>query len=224
MLPSPFPWSYLGYAELRIGGSTPGQPQFGEKSNSTTSTRSVPASSGSSASTSPIIDAVSSPDNGNEFRADAFHRLITDTLKGRHTFIRSGRPQTNGHVERLHRTNGLLERSVPAPLAFTREGKRDPGPCSSLVTEPVPVLVGLQQQLQDLGRVEVRRLHVGPFHPGKAASTSLRLTPRIRGLLRLGHTSSSTVCVGRGHRADLPTHRLAMGAVQAMEGPGVQHQ
>ncbi len=43
-------------------------------------------------------------DNGNEFRADVFHRLITDTLKARHTFIRSGRPQTNGHVERLHRT------------------------------------------------------------------------------------------------------------------------
>ncbi|MGH8574826.1 MAG: integrase core domain-containing protein, partial [Gammaproteobacteria bacterium] len=46
-------------------------------------------------------------DNGNEFKAD-FHQLVTgDKLGARHTFIRSGRPQTNGHVERLHRT--LLE-------------------------------------------------------------------------------------------------------------------
>jgi transposase InsO family protein len=42
-------------------------------------------------------------DNGNEFQA-GFHQLITDTLEARHTRIRSGRPQTNGHVERLHRT------------------------------------------------------------------------------------------------------------------------
>jgi transposase InsO family protein len=42
-------------------------------------------------------------DNGNEFQA-GFHALITDKLEARHTFIRSGRPQTNGHVERLHRT------------------------------------------------------------------------------------------------------------------------
>ncbi len=62
------------------------------------------------------------------------------------------------------------------------------------------------------------------FHPGKAASTSLRLAPRIRGLLRLGHNEQQHGCVGRGHRADLPTHRLALGAVQAVEGPGVQHQ
>jgi transposase InsO family protein len=42
-------------------------------------------------------------DNGNEFQA-GFHELITDKLQARHTRIRSGRPQTNGHVERLHRT------------------------------------------------------------------------------------------------------------------------
>lgn len=45
-------------------------------------------------------------DNANEFKAD-FHQLVTDKLEARHTYIRSGRPQTNGHVERLHRT--LLE-------------------------------------------------------------------------------------------------------------------
>jgi transposase InsO family protein len=42
-------------------------------------------------------------DNGNEFHA-GFHQLIVDTLQARHSRIRSGRPQTNGHVERLHRT------------------------------------------------------------------------------------------------------------------------
>lgn len=41
-------------------------------------------------------------DNGNEFGRQAFAaRLPAGT---RHSQIRSGRPQTNGHVERLHRT------------------------------------------------------------------------------------------------------------------------
>jgi transposase InsO family protein len=42
-------------------------------------------------------------DNGNEFRSHIF----TDTLSklgARHTRTRAGRPQTNGHVERLNRT------------------------------------------------------------------------------------------------------------------------
>jgi len=42
-------------------------------------------------------------DNGNEFRGEPF----TDTLarlKTRHTRIHAGRPQTNGHVEALHKT------------------------------------------------------------------------------------------------------------------------
>ena len=42
-------------------------------------------------------------DNGNEFKA-GFHELVTGQLEARHTYIRSGRQQTNGHVERLHRT------------------------------------------------------------------------------------------------------------------------
>jgi transposase InsO family protein len=41
-------------------------------------------------------------DNGNEFQHD-FGDVITG-LGARHTRIRAGRPQTNGHVERLHRT------------------------------------------------------------------------------------------------------------------------
>jgi transposase InsO family protein len=42
-------------------------------------------------------------DNGNEFRGLPFGAALAD-LGIRHTRIRAGRPQTNGHVERLHRT------------------------------------------------------------------------------------------------------------------------
>jgi transposase len=41
-------------------------------------------------------------DNGTEFGRRAFGARLPDGV--RHTQIRSGRPQTNGHVERLHRT------------------------------------------------------------------------------------------------------------------------
>jgi transposase InsO family protein len=41
-------------------------------------------------------------DNGNEFRA-GFDQLLT-AHHIRHTRIHPGRPQTNGHVERLHKT------------------------------------------------------------------------------------------------------------------------
>jgi transposase InsO family protein len=41
-------------------------------------------------------------DNGNEFGRQAFGARLPAGV--RHSQIRSGRPQTNGHVERLHRT------------------------------------------------------------------------------------------------------------------------
>src|SRR5215218_6165356 len=41
-------------------------------------------------------------DNGNEFGRQAFGSRLPEGVT--HTRIRSGRPQTNGHVERLHRT------------------------------------------------------------------------------------------------------------------------
>ena len=41
-------------------------------------------------------------DNGNEFRS-GFDQLLTNR-DIRHTRIHAGRPQTNGHVERLHKT------------------------------------------------------------------------------------------------------------------------
>ncbi len=45
-------------------------------------------------------------DNGNEFQRPTFTDTLT-VLRARHSRIKAGRPQTNGHVERLHRT--LLE-------------------------------------------------------------------------------------------------------------------
>jgi transposase InsO family protein len=41
-------------------------------------------------------------DNGNEFKGQPFQQTIA-ALRTRITHIRSGRPQTNGHVEALHR-------------------------------------------------------------------------------------------------------------------------
>jgi transposase InsO family protein len=42
-------------------------------------------------------------DNGNEFRGPAFRELL-ERRSIRHTRIHAGRPQTNGHVEALHKT------------------------------------------------------------------------------------------------------------------------
>ncbi len=42
-------------------------------------------------------------DNGNEFRGPEFAGVL-ETLQIKHTRIHAGRPQTNGHVEALHKT------------------------------------------------------------------------------------------------------------------------
>ena len=42
-------------------------------------------------------------DNGNEFRGERFHQTV-ERLGARVTHIHAGRPQTNGHVEALHKT------------------------------------------------------------------------------------------------------------------------
>jgi transposase InsO family protein len=42
-------------------------------------------------------------DNASEFRSATFQQTITK-LGARHTFIRAGRPQTNGCVERVQQT------------------------------------------------------------------------------------------------------------------------
>src|ERR671922_36131 len=42
-------------------------------------------------------------DNGNEYRGERFHQTL-ERLGARVTHIHAGRPQTNGHVEALHKT------------------------------------------------------------------------------------------------------------------------
>jgi transposase InsO family protein len=42
-------------------------------------------------------------DNGNEYRGQRFHHTL-ERLHARITHIHAGRPQTNGHVETLHKT------------------------------------------------------------------------------------------------------------------------
>ena len=42
-------------------------------------------------------------DNGNEFRSERFRETI-ERLGARVTHTHAGRPQTNGHVEALHKT------------------------------------------------------------------------------------------------------------------------
>ena len=42
-------------------------------------------------------------DNGQDFRGEAFHATV-ERLRARVTHIHAGRPQTNGHVEGLHKT------------------------------------------------------------------------------------------------------------------------
>ncbi len=42
-------------------------------------------------------------DNASEFRSAEFERAVT-RLESRHIFIRAGRPQTNGVVERVQET------------------------------------------------------------------------------------------------------------------------
>jgi transposase InsO family protein len=52
-------------------------------------------------------------DNACEFRSASFHATITK-LGARHSFIRAGRPQTNGSVERVQQT--ILEECWKPPL------------------------------------------------------------------------------------------------------------
>ena len=69
-------------------------------------------------------------------------------------------------------------------------------PCSfrsSLATEAVPCSSASSKRSRILGNRKCDGVTSVTFHPGNAASTSLRFTPRISGRLRFGHTSSSTV-------------------------------
>ena len=75
------------------------------------------------------------PDNGSEFRPRAFRETV-ERLGAEHRFIRSGRPQTNGCVERVHGT--ILEECwKPVFAQYLVPGlqglRRDLGGVSSLL-------------------------------------------------------------------------------------------
>lgn len=90
-----------------------------------------------------------STDNGNEYRS----RLFQDTLEGlgvEHRFIRAGRPQSNGKVERVQGT--ILEECYqPALIAYVE-----------------PSITGLRRDLNDyLTYYNYRRPHRGKWNKGK---------------------------------------------------------
>ncbi len=90
-----------------------------------------------------------STDNGNEFRA----RLFTDTLESldiEHRFIRAGRPQSNGKVERVQGT--ILEECYqPALIGYI-----------------TPSITGLRRDLNNyLNYYNYRRPHRGKWNKGK---------------------------------------------------------
>jgi hypothetical protein len=88
-------------------------------------------------------------DNGKEFKAEVFRQAIAG-LGARVTHIRSGRPQTNGHVEALHR---LILEECWRP-AFARY--------------LYPRYTGLKRELERyLGHYDFDRVHHGRLTNGR---------------------------------------------------------
>jgi transposase InsO family protein len=71
-------------------------------------------------------------DNGGEFRSGDFRRALTK-LGAQHTFIRAGRPQTNGHVEALHR---LISRNAGVPPSPATSTSASPASNATSPTTP----------------------------------------------------------------------------------------
>ena len=92
-------------------------------------------------------------DNGNEFRSQQFGTALTD-LGIDHRFIKAGRPQTNGKVERVHGT--LLDEFYK--------------PVLSTYTEPS--ITGLRRDLNDyLTYYNWQRPHTGKWNQGQTPAT-----------------------------------------------------
>jgi transposase InsO family protein len=88
-------------------------------------------------------------DNGNEYRAQQFGDTMTE-LGVEHRFIRAGRPQTNGKVERVQGTI-LQECYQPALLNYT-----------------TPSITGLRRDLEDyLIHYNWKRAHRGKWNQGR---------------------------------------------------------
>lgn len=95
-------------------------------------------------------------DNGNEYRAQLFRDALEE-LGVDHRFIRAGRPQTNGKVERVHGT--LLEEFYKPVLANYVE----------------PSITGLRRDLADyLTYYNWQRPHTGKWNQGKTPATIIK--------------------------------------------------
>lgn len=102
-------------------------------------------------------------DNGGEFRAHAFRRTLAE-LGVEHRFIRSGRPQTNGCVERLQGTI-LQECYKPAFAQYL-----------------VPGYQGLQRDLERyLVHYNTDRAHTGRWTRGRTPAQVIGATKMYSG-------------------------------------------
>lgn len=102
-----------------------------------------------------------STDNGNEFRS----RIFTDTLQTlgvEHRFIKAGRPQSNGKVERVQRT--ILEECYqPALIGYVE-----------------PSITGLRQDLNHyLTHYNQQRPHHGKWNQGATPASIFTPNPKL---------------------------------------------
>lgn len=106
-------------------------------------------------------DAVSS-DNGNEFRA----QLFRDTIEGlgvEHRFIRSGRPQSNGKVERVQGTM-IQELYQPTLIGYVE-----------------PSITGLRRDLDAyLKYYNHKRRHRGRWNKGATPASIITPNPKTK--------------------------------------------
>ena len=103
----------------------------------------------------------SSTDNGNEFKAALFRDTLA-SLDVEHRFIRAGRPQSNGKVERVQRT--ILEECYqPALIGYVQ-----------------PSITGLRQDLTNyLHYYNHQRPHQGKWNKGATPASILIPNPKL---------------------------------------------
>jgi transposase InsO family protein len=102
-----------------------------------------------------------STDNGNEFRAAVFQDTLHQ-LGVNHRFIRAGRPQSNGKVERVQRT--LLEEFYQP----------------TLINYVEPSITGLRRDLDAyLTYYNYHRAHHGRWNQGATPATIMTLNPKL---------------------------------------------
>jgi transposase InsO family protein len=104
---------------------------------------------------------VISTDNGNEFRAQLFEDTLNE-LGITHRFIKAGRPQSNGKVERVQRT--LLEEFYqPALIGYVE-----------------PSITGLRRDLNEyLHWYNHQRRHYGRWNQGKTPAQIIQPNPKL---------------------------------------------